>query len=68
MAAAGAALLGGVTAGVWPDLQTAAHALERPVWRTFVPTHENDGVYARNYTVYRSLYPSLKDLFTAARK
>ena len=68
MAAAGAALLGGVTAGVWPDLQTAADALERPVWRTFVPNHENDGVYARNYAVYRSLYPSLKDLFTAARK
>ena len=68
MAAAGAALLGGVTAGVWQDLQTAADALERPVWRTFVPNHENDGVYARNYAVYRSLYPSLKDLFASARK
>ena len=61
-------LLGGVTAGVWQDLQTAADALERPVWRTFVPNHENDGVYARNYAVYRSLYPSLKDLFASARK
>jgi len=68
MAAAGAALLGGITAGVWPDLQTAADALERPIWRTFFPNHENDAVYARNYAVYQGLYPALKDLFASAKK
>lgn len=68
MAASGAALLGGICAGVWPDLQTAADALERPVWRTFEPNHENDAVYARNYALYQRLYPSLRDMFAAANK
>ena len=67
MAATGAALLAGVGAGVWPDVQAAADVAERPESKIFVPNHANDAVYQRNYEVYCRLYPALKDLFAQAR-
>ena len=67
MAACGAALLAGVGAGVWKDLQEASDTVERPVWKVFEPGHASDRVYARNYSVYCSLYPALKDLFPQIR-
>jgi xylulokinase len=62
-AAAGAALLGGVAAGMWPDLQTASDAVERPIWRVFKPDLSHAEVYERNYRAYLGLYPALKELF-----
>ncbi len=62
-AAIGAALLAGVGAGLWPDVQTASLAADRRVWRTFDPDSSMAGEYERNYEVYQKLYPALKDLF-----
>lgn len=68
MSASGAALLAGVSAGVWPDVQTAAAAMRQPAAKVFVPDHAHDGIYARNYEVYCRLYPALKDLFAENQK
>jgi xylulokinase len=58
-AAYGAALLAGVGVGAWPDVDTAARSCIRVAGST--PCREDAvAVYARFYTLYRSLYPALK--------
>jgi xylulokinase len=60
-AAYGAALLAGVGAGTWPDVDTACDATIRITGRT-IPSDEvrkYDAVYAQ----YRELYPALKSRF-----
>jgi len=60
----GAALLAGVGAGVFRDVRDASRRTVRVGERT-APGREAAGVYGRGYEVYRSLYPSLKGVFTA---
>jgi xylulokinase len=64
-AAFGAALLGGVGAGVWPSVPAACAAAVR----TMEPTHPHrqaSAIYNRYYPVYRALYPSLRRHYAKA--
>ena len=58
-AAFGAALLGGVAAGVWPDVHAAIAATVRPGERV-EPVQEWIGTYRDQRERYRALYPALK--------
>ncbi len=60
-AAFGAALLGGVAAGVWPDVHAAVAATVRP--RSCVdPVPEWVEIYRERHRAYRALYPALRSL------
>ncbi len=63
-AAYGAALLAGVGAGVWPDVDAACGASIQVTGST-VPNPEVVPQYGRYYQAYRDLYPALKATFTA---
>lgn len=63
MAPVGAALLAGVGAGVFRDVQEASSKVEKKIHRRFQPNHESDAIYAQRYQTYISLYPALKDIF-----
>ncbi len=58
-AAFGAALLGGVAAGVWPDVRAAVAATVKP-GSVVEPIPEWSTVYREAQEVYRSLYPALQ--------
>ncbi len=58
----GAALLAGVGAGFWPDVQTACDATIQLTRRT-PPNPANFDAYRESYAVFKSLYPSLKSAF-----
>jgi xylulokinase len=60
----GAAMLGGVAAGLFPSLDAAARALVR-LGDTYAPRPEARAAYDAAHTTYRALYPRLKDLFPA---
>jgi xylulokinase len=60
-AAFGAALLGGVAAGVWPDVGAAVAATVRPVAR-IDPVPQWIGPYREARERYRALYPALKSV------
>ncbi len=53
----GAALVAGVAAGIWPDLQTAV-GLVRPESET-LPIPENVQVYEKLFDRYKKMYPAL---------
>lgn len=57
----GAALVAGVTAGIWPDL-AAAVSLVRPESETW-PVAGRRSIYDEQYRRYVSLYPALKTVF-----
>ena len=61
-AAYGAALLGAVGKGVWPDAATACEQVVKLVDMTY-PDERQVGIYRSMYPVYRELYPSLKSIF-----
>jgi xylulokinase len=61
-AAYGAALLAGVGAGVWPDVDAACDSAVK-VTGTTLPRPEAASRYERIYEIYRQLYPALKDTF-----
>lgn len=63
MAPVGAALLGGVGAGVFKDVYEASDKVEKTVYREFRARHDFDAIYARRYETYVRLYPALKDIF-----
>lgn len=63
MAPVGAALLGGVGAGVWKDVFEASQKVEKKIYKTFRPNHDHDDVYGKRYETYIRLYPALKDIF-----
>ncbi len=66
-AAFGAALLGGVAGGVWPDVQAAcAAAVETR--DAVAPDRGAAAVYARYYPVYCDLYRSLREQFGRVAK
>ncbi len=58
-AAFGAAVLGGVGAGIWPDVPAACAATVRTKEPT-QPHRQASTIYSKFYPVYRALYPSLK--------
>jgi xylulokinase len=58
-AAYGAALLAGVAAGVWPDVDTACAQTIR-VSDRITPNAANISRYAEMYRQYQSLYPALR--------
>jgi xylulokinase len=60
-AAYGAALLAGVGAGVWPDVEAACDRAIRLTAR--VAPGPDAASYDGYYPIYRSLYPALKDAF-----
>jgi len=60
-AAYGAALLAGVTAGVWPDVDTACAQTIRVTDRTN-PDSTDTARYAEMYRQYQSLYPALQSI------
>jgi xylulokinase len=57
----GAALLAGVGAGAWPDVDTACESSIR-VAETIRPDPAAIAVYERGYAIYRKLYPALASL------
>jgi xylulokinase len=61
-AAFGAALLGGVAAGLWPDVPSACAAAVRTK-EPVRPSRQAAAIYHQYYRVYRALYPSLKRHF-----
>jgi xylulokinase len=65
-AAFGAALLAGVGAGVWPDVDAACRRTIHVTGATR-PEPAAVAVYDRRYPVYRSLYPALKPTFEAVQ-
>lgn len=58
----GAAMLGAVSAGLYPDIDTAADRLARP-GEVYLPNPENRAVYERGYAAYLDLYTALEPLF-----
>lgn len=66
-AAFGAALLAGVGAGVWPDVDAACaetiHVKDR-----VSPVPENVARYESSYEHYRDLYPALRPIFHAVAR
>lgn len=60
-AAYGAALLAGVGAGFWPDVDAACQTGVRITGST-QPTPAGMAAYDHYYSLYRQLYPALKDL------
>ena len=60
-AAYGAALLAGVGAGAWPDVDTACRACVTLTGST-APQAETVAKYRPVYAQYQALYPSLKDV------
>jgi xylulokinase len=60
-AAYGAALLAGVGAGAWSDVDAACDATVQLTGAT-KPEAEGAAFYERVYGLYRQLYPALKDI------
>jgi xylulokinase len=60
-AAYGAALLAGVAAGVWPDVDTACAQTIR-VSDRITPNATNTACYEELYSQYQSLYPALRSV------
>src|SRR6185437_3873028 len=63
-AAFGAAILGGVAAGTWPDVHAAVQATVRPQTTPVDPVPEWVETYAHERERYRALYPALKQALT----
>jgi xylulokinase len=61
-AAYGAALLAGVGAGVWPNVDTAC-AQTISIRDHVTPNKESTAVYNSLYDQYQRLYPTLKPIF-----
>jgi xylulokinase len=66
-AAFGAALLGGVAGGVWPDVPAACAATVR-TREPVRPNRKLSAVYNKYYPIYRGLYRSLKRHFARTAK
>ncbi len=58
-AAYGAALLAGVSAGAWPDVDAACQTCVK-VTGSAPPQADGVSAYAESYSIYRDLYPALK--------
>jgi xylulokinase len=61
-AAYGAALLAGIGAGQWSDVETACESAVQIIGRT-TPSEQDCSIYRTNYPLYQQLYPVLKTSF-----
>lgn len=61
MTAIGAAMMGGVGAGVWTDYEEATGLIQ--VERTFAPVPDKTAIYDDLYPIYRKAYPGLESFF-----
>ena len=61
-AALGAAILGGVAAGVYSSVANGCEMTVRAN-KTVYPEDESTEEYRKYYNIYSSLYPALKDCF-----
>jgi xylulokinase len=61
-AAYGAALLAGVAAGAWRDVNSACSTTIKITGST-APLHEHADAYGKSYGIYDELYPTLKPVF-----
>jgi xylulokinase len=61
-ASMGAAMLAGIGAGFFPDMEGAYRAAARPAPAPVLPRAESAAHYAQAYQVYRQLYPAFKSL------
>ena len=61
-AAYGAALLAGVGAGTWKDVPSACRETVK-LTGSCQPDKKQVDVYHRSYTLYRELYPALKESY-----
>ena len=61
-AAYGAALLAGVGAGTWVDVQSACRGVIK-ITGTTQPNPQDAGPYQKAYSIYQNLYPVLKPSF-----
>ncbi len=57
----GAALVGGVGAGVWPDLKHAVSVLKTE--SECLPNRQTASAYRKSYALYRHIYPALRDVY-----
>src|SRR5262249_41055501 len=62
-AAYGAAILGGVGASFWPDVETACDSLIKTLNVT-APGTKGSSIYRSLHDQYKALYPALKPSFT----
>jgi xylulokinase len=63
-AAFGAAILGGVAAGVWPDAHDAVAATVRPQGELIEPDPEWVEVYGERRAHFQALYPAIRNALT----
>ena len=61
----GAAVIGGVAAGVFNDFEAAWETISRK--REFSPTAENHALYQKGYCEYREMYQAFSPLFQKKR-
>ena len=66
-AAYGAAILAGVGAGAWKNVDEACDAVIRVAHRVR-PVPENCTVLHRNYQTYRRIYPALRAVFEVSSR
>ncbi len=64
-AAAGAALLAGVSCGMFDGLKEAAGRTAAAPSRVFTPDGSCEETYRQRYETYRRLYPALRNLFAS---
>jgi len=60
----GAAMLGGMAAGVYADYKDAVKQAAASPLQTHTPNRQLYPLYTRLFEVYKALYPDLKDRFT----
>jgi xylulokinase len=62
-ASAGAALLGGMAAGLYESYHEAAKRVPKSVRKVFNPRSAYSEHYEKRYSIYTDLYPRLRDLY-----
>jgi sugar (pentulose or hexulose) kinase len=63
IAVLGAAMLGGIGAGIFADYHGAVQTASPSKSDTFEPRAEGHAYYDQLYTIYRKLYPALRDSY-----
>jgi xylulokinase len=63
----GAGLVAGVASGVYRDIREAARGKVRTA-EVVPPVEEHRAMYERQYTIYRALYPALRETFKALKE
>jgi xylulokinase len=59
--AVGAAMLGGIGAGIYRDVWEAANMISERKNEVFYPNPEDSKIYEEGYQIFKGLFPSLRD-------